>query len=226
MNLLVEKFSRIYFKAKDLINKDPCESSIPYAMIMLPQEKWDELNEDYCLPTKPAEKVVHLIKHFFVFRSFVTGYFSRFYDAEYTDFEELHSSTFQLTSLKWKTGQNYKITNRTLILCAIESKEEKKQRKAMIIEDQHSFVLAELTDKLCKIVVNENWKRMSFEISKEDGTWIEVVVSSGSIERYRLVFEDQVRSNTTLVLLNDIKWESYQFELSFINKFLKSALEE
>jgi hypothetical protein len=68
---------------------------------------------------------------------------------------------------------------------------------------------------------------MSFEISREDGTWIEVVLGSGkSCERYKLMFEDQVRSGATLVRLNDIKWECYQFELSFIGKFLKAAAEE
>jgi hypothetical protein len=65
---------------------------------------------------------------------------------------------------------------------------------------------------------------MSFEISKDDGTWINVSFGFGSnAEKYKLIFDSQVRSNTTLVRMNDIKWEYYQFELSFISKFIKNA---
>jgi hypothetical protein len=54
-----------------------------------------------------------------------------------------------------------------------------------------------------------------------------VTVGKGkAIERYKLIFEDQVRSATTLVRLNDIKWDCCQAELAFIAKFLKAAAEE
>ncbi len=68
---------------------------------------------------------------------------------------------------------------------------------------------------------------MNFQLSKDDATLLEAILSSDDgNEKYKLYFEDQIRSNSTLVRMNDIKWECYQYELSFINKFLKNAYEE
>jgi hypothetical protein len=36
----------------------------------------------------------------------------------------------------------------------------------MIVEDQFCFVLGELSEKGCRILVNEPWKNMGFEISR------------------------------------------------------------
>lgn len=102
----------------------------------------------------------------------MTGYFSRFYEAEYTDFGEEYAATFLETSRKWRRGEHYRITNRTLICCTLEGL-DRKPKKALIVEDQFCLVVAEIAEKQgCKIVVNESWKRVALEISKEDATWL------------------------------------------------------
>ena len=226
MQLIVDSFAKAETKIKAAFATSPAEISLPYSPFLLPQDRWDQPYHWYALPAKPNDRIVHLIAHFFLFRRFVNDYFKKFYDAEYPVFEQEYAKTFLATIERWKKGQDYQIRDRPLIPCQLECA-EKKNKRAIIIEDQFCFVLGELNERGCRIVVNEPWKRMTLEISREEGTRVEATVGEAKgCERHRLVLADQVLSGAALVRLNDLRWECCQFELSFIAKFVKAAAEE
>lgn len=62
-----------------------------------------------------------------------------------------------------------------------------------------------------KILVVMSWIKVTFEMSIDDNTKIEVSINNnGAKDNFSLVFDDYVRSSNVLASLNDAKWARYE----------------
>lgn len=62
-----------------------------------------------------------------------------------------------------------------------------------------------------KILVVMSWIKVTFEMSIDDNTKIEVSINNnGAKDSFSLIFDDYVRSSNVLASLNDAKWARYE----------------
>ena len=134
----------------------------------------------------------------------------------------------------WKIGKSYEIEYRHMVECQgvddFNKGKGKKQnmKKLIIVEDQYNLVIVEPSseENKAKILINNPWKYITAQISREEGNKILVKISHclAGNAKIELFFPDEVRSAGTLEWMNKIKYERYQKEQSFILQYLKTCL--